>query len=257
MDWSLCHDKPSEFLKDLVEDNLTEDYPELKNLMTCRQNPIYHKEDTVWNHTLMVVDRAAEIAIRQKLASDTRMTLLFGALLHDVAKPLTTVGEYPDLRSPGHAERGPEIAEVFLNRIGVSDWLKDRVYPLIRYHMHYLNPPNIKSVNRLKKNLKPSSIDELLWLIEADVFGRVSSTPIIFPANAIRIRELSEVEYIEVVPRPKSLITGDHLIQLGLKPSPEYRTILEVAYAAESNGEFNNVEEGKVWLSKYLAEKII
>jgi tRNA nucleotidyltransferase (CCA-adding enzyme) len=44
--------------------------------------------------------------------------------------------------------------------------------------------------------------------------------------------------------RPRRLIMGRHLIELGFTPGPHFRPILEACYEAQIEGTFSIVEEG-------------
>ena len=62
-------EKPSIFFEILREmDQLDFWFPELKALIGLEQNPVYHAEGDVWNHTMMVLDQAAKLRGRVEQA---------------------------------------------------------------------------------------------------------------------------------------------------------------------------------------------
>lgn len=52
--------------------------------------------------------------------------------------------------------------------------------------------------------------------------------------------------------KPLPLVMGRHLIELGMKPSDRFKTILNAAYEAQLSGEFLNLEEGLEWVKNFL-----
>ncbi len=76
--------------------------PELAPLAGCQQDPQFHPEGDVFEHTALACDAAARIAERDGLADDERLRLMLAALLHDIGKPATTRVEYEhECRSRG------------------------------------------------------------------------------------------------------------------------------------------------------------
>jgi tRNA nucleotidyltransferase/poly(A) polymerase len=55
------------------------------------------------------------------------------------------------------------------------------------------------------------------------------------------------------ITNPPPLLQGRDLIELGLTPSKKFSTILEKAYMAQINGEFDNITSAKVYLKKLLS----
>jgi tRNA nucleotidyltransferase (CCA-adding enzyme) len=51
---------------------------------------------------------------------------------------------------------------------------------------------------------------------------------------------------------PQPLLLGRHLRQLGLAPGLAYKKILDAAFEAQLDGQFDNEEQGVVWLRNYL-----
>lgn len=62
-------------------------YPLLYKLIGCPQPVESHPEGDAWEHTLMVVDVAAILRSQAKFPE----IFMFAALIHDIAKPQTTV----------------------------------------------------------------------------------------------------------------------------------------------------------------------
>src|SRR5206468_4485949 len=85
-------------------------FPELQALAGCPQEPEWHPEGDVWVHTLQVVDRARQRT--DDLARAQQLTVMLGAICHDLGKPLTTALIDGRIRSMNHEEQGvaPAIA---------------------------------------------------------------------------------------------------------------------------------------------------
>jgi poly(A) polymerase len=127
--------------------------PELAALDGVAQNRFHHRD--VGGHTRETLaaavaleedptpaagDRAAEVAafMRQPLANElTRWgALRFGALLHDIAKPVTE-DHLPDGRVTfiGHDRAGAEMSAAILGRLRASERLRAHVAALTRHHL--------------------------------------------------------------------------------------------------------------------------
>ena len=109
-------------------------YPELKALVGCRQDPEWHPEGDVWNHTLASLDAFAE----ERSLPDAEETIIgLAVLCHDFGKPATTRFDPKKnhIRSVGHDERGVEPTLSFLKRLTNEERILREVPPLVRYHM--------------------------------------------------------------------------------------------------------------------------
>ncbi|MET1078590.1 MAG: AAA family ATPase [Pseudomonas sp.] len=110
--------------------------PSLAPLANTPQDPYYHAEGDVWTHTLMVLEALLQQADYQASSQDERFVLFVSALLHDIAKPDTTVID-PDsgrIGQPGHSRRGAVDARLLLWRAGVPFALREAICRLIAVH---------------------------------------------------------------------------------------------------------------------------
>src|SRR4030095_908936 len=92
--------------------------PELRPLVGCPQEPEWHPEGDVWTHTLMVIDKAREL--NGDLDRSRLITVMLGAVCHDLGKPPTTAVIDGRIRSLGHEEAGVPIATALLDRLHVQ-----------------------------------------------------------------------------------------------------------------------------------------
>ncbi len=122
------------------------------------QDPLTHPEGNVWKHTLMALDVMARLRTGDSKRDLTRM---FAMLLHDCAKPITTVINDGKIDAPKHAAIGVEVAKEFLEKITNEHALRDDVLPLIRYHgkvrKFYENNASIPDILHLSTHVPSKS----------------------------------------------------------------------------------------------------
>ncbi len=234
----------------LTETGWIEHFPELRAMIGVPQDPEWHPEGEVWTHTVMVVQEAIDIAIREQLGDEDRMVLFFAALCHDMAKPATTRMEGGRWRAKGHCEQGADVAESFLIRIGAPKWLIDQVKPLVIEHLvHAAGAPTDRAVKRLARRLHPANINMLSMLIESDHSGRDPLPkgnpflPWIEVANRLSLNNS----------QPVAIIQGRHMISLGALPGPNMGKILKEAFEAQLDGIFVDESTGLEWLKERLS----
>lgn len=162
--------KPSIKLNEMLEKGefsgtVFNDIAELKN---TEQNLDFHPEGNVWNHTMMVVDKAAEV--RDK--SDDKKAFMMAAFLHDIGKTKTTVKRNGKWTSYDHDIVGAEMVKTILKQCDLDpDYIK-RVSSLVRYHMHSLYINNDLPFYDIKGLLKAIEPEEVGLLCYCDRLGR-------------------------------------------------------------------------------------
>ena len=156
--------------------------PELNKLTITPQDPIYHGEGNVWIHTQMVL--RALIAQDDFAASsdEDKFVLFMTALLHDIAKPETTIIDEISGRisQPRHSQKGEISSRILLWRNGVPFELREKICRIIRVHQipfyalsddnNYKSPQWL--IHRLSWQLP-------VWMLcmqaKADILGRISA----------------------------------------------------------------------------------
>lgn len=155
---------------------LTRRYDWLARMRGVPQNPAYHAEGDVGIHTEMVLRALGDLPEWQSLPLHNQRLLFASALLHDVAKPVTTQFDADGIpSSPGHARRGEPMARVILEKEGVTRYAdREEVCKLVRHHglpLWFLDKPD------LTRTLVRASLDVALshvaLLARADVRGRI------------------------------------------------------------------------------------
>ncbi len=220
---------PSVGLELLRETGLLRHFPELAALIDVPQEPDWHPEGDCWVHTLMVVDRAA--ALRDGGGDD--LALMYGALCHDLGKPLTTVVERGRVRSPGHDRAGLAPSAALLERIRAPRALTTRVLALVEHHLapalYVKNRAGPRGYRRLARALEGAgvSLELLVRVARADHLGRTTEEARrgVFPAGDAFLARARELLVERAAPR--DAVLGRHLIARGLAPGPHFGPILE------------------------------
>lgn len=240
--WATRSIEPSRGLNFLKASGWIKNYPELDILDTIPQDAEWHPEGNVWQHTLEVVDRAADMT--KYWTDDTsRGVVLLAALCHDLDKATCTTEEIKDgklrIVSPGHDEGIG--TERFLARIHCPNDIKERVLALVRTHMAHIGGMKPK---KLLKRIGDNSPLNWLTLVAADHMGR-PPLPQIVPVEALKLfEEMERVDPEEIVP----LVTGKHLMATGIKPGPAMGNVLKLIFElGQLEGEFNTLEAGLEW----------
>ncbi len=229
-------------------------FPELQSLVGVPQEPDWHPEGDVDVHTMMVVDEARRLI--DELDHPRQITVMLGALCHDLGKPPTTEFVEGRIRSRGHDEAGVEPTLAFLDRLGVYTQdgfdVRGQVVELVRYHlkpgeyynaMNRGNPVGDGAFRRLARKVEP---DLLYRVAKADSLGRYPEgdrSKMIFGSEAQewfieRVRSLAVEKKA-----PDPILLGRHLIGLGLSPSPEFKRILDAVYEMQLDGQVCDLPE--------------
>lgn len=240
---------PSFGLRALQDSGWISLYPDLQAMPDCPQDPRWHPEGNVWEHTLQVCDQAARITVDYNLNRRTREQLLFAALCHDLGKPSTTYADDQEhLHSPGHCGAGLEPSENFLRQIGAPAYIMSHVLPLVREHLvHMHGQPTDRAVRRLSCRLEPANIELWEMLVQADASGRAPLPPS-RPALAW-LEKARKLKHHQNKPEP--VLTGKMLIRMGIKPGPEMGRLLKEAYIAQLDGRFDDVESAIDWFKHH------
>ncbi|MBL8159237.1 HDIG domain-containing protein [Candidatus Saccharibacteria bacterium] len=227
-------------------------HPELAALTDTPQEPEWHPEGSVWNHTLLAVDVAAAIIRREELGRDQALTVLLGALCHDMGKAVTTVRDPQTgrIRSPEHAKAGVELARRFMKSLHVATDIRRKVERIIFDHMFLPEARRAKdaAIRRLSKRLQPATIQELIWVTEADFCGR--TLPELDTSLITYFQHRAEVLAVSAAPLQR-LVLGRDLLRLGVPPGSHMGEVLAWLEAAQINGAFSTREEGIAYYEKH------
>jgi poly(A) polymerase len=211
--------------------------PEVAAMQGVEQSPDHHPEGDVWRHTLLVIDQLRE----------PTETLAFGALLHDVGKPvcaaIRTTPQGERITFYGHPERGAEMAVAILQRLKRSRAVWERVAYLVRSHLRLVNAPHMRPAT-LKRFLREEGIDELLELARLDALGASGDLQYYDFCR----RQRAALSHAEMHPAP--LVTGHDLIALGHRPGPSFGEILHAVEEQQLEGALATREQALAWVRR-------
>ncbi|WP_425396893.1 AAA family ATPase [Aeoliella sp.] len=112
------------------------DEPWAQAMRACNQDAEWHAEGDVWTHTKLVCEQVAALDEWPDLSPREQTVLLWTALLHDAAKPLTTTIDPVTGRttSPKHAVKGEHLARGVLRDLGCPLQLREQIVRMVRFH---------------------------------------------------------------------------------------------------------------------------
>lgn len=242
--WATKSVKPSVGLRYLKEIGaLRQFYPSLDKLEETLQNPLWHPEGNVWEHTLRVCD-----AVINLTSPDNKVILLMAALLHDIGKPDTTecVLQTGFYTSPGHASFALQnnLVQDFMNSIRLPDKYKGPIEVLVETHMSRVRTMSTGGIRRLANKLESrgSSMEQHLHLRASDRVGQLVG----YESAVSELLDSLEVvkPVLENMRAPEPILKGSHLIEHDLiKPGPQMGMVLRRVYDKQLEGLINYLED--------------
>ena len=204
--------------------------PEIEALAGVEQPPQFHPEGDVLEHTCVMLD-----AMRNPSPE-----LAMAVLLHDVGKPQTqTFAER--IRFDDHDQAGAEIARDICRRLRFSNDQVEQIVSLVGSHMRFMAVQRMK-LSTLKRLLALSRFDEHLELHRLDC---IASHGKLDNYEFLR-QKLEEFSREEIAPEP--LVTGRDLIEMGYKPGPVFKRILDAVREEQLENRLTSREEGIEWI---------
>lgn len=194
---------------------LSQIIPELEEGFGVAQNK--HHIYTVFMHNLQSM---------QYCPTDDPL-VRFAALLHDVGKPRTKVGDGPNASFHQHEHVGGHLARVILQRLRFSKKDADRVAHLVKQHMFFYNTDEITDagVRRLVKRIGRENLDDLMAIRIGDRMG--SGCQKEKPYKLVELER--RIRQVEKDPMDTTMlaIDGTEIMELtGLKPGREVGVLL-------------------------------
>lgn len=216
--------------------------PEVEALVGCKQSKKWHSEGDVFTHSMLVLSKVKSNDYRVRMA----------ALFHDIGKPHTMgLNDIGDINNHGHDKVGTFMFQEIAERLRMSNEDTQLISLLIEDHM------KIKEIQKMKKStlrrfISKGHMEELIELGKADIlgsgFGPWDLSSIDFAENVVE--EFSGEEEKPILPKP--FIDGHVLIARGMRPSPEFKVILDKLMDMQLEGEVNSREDALVELEKML-----
>lgn len=244
-------EKPSRGLNFLRDCGWLKYFPELAALIGVEQDPFWHPEGDVWNHTLRAMDAFA----RERVTDDHENIVVgLAVLCHDFGKPTTTaLGDDGRIHSYRHESAGVKPTIRFLKSMTDQRDLIADVPVLVEAHMRpralFLANSGDAAIRRLSNTV--GRIDRLLRVCKADAMGsrfhesndfQETERWLTSRAEALKLKDST----------PKPIVLGRHLIALGLRPGKHFSEILKHCFDAQLDGVFTDESGGIVFLKTLL-----
>lgn len=197
---------------------LDEIFPEVTALKGLPHNKVGHKFDP-FDHTILTL---------QYIPNDYKQKLAM--LLHDTGKAKTTDVEG---HAYGHAKESKEISENILSRLSFSNDEISYITSLIENHHIFHDLSNTKDLQNktIRKIIGKYNdiLPELEIMTRADIYSDHPNPmeqikkldSVLIKVNEVR-KEMNEL----ISKKFKLEINGNDLIQIGMKPSPKFKEIL-------------------------------
>jgi poly(A) polymerase len=209
--------------------------PEVYDLIGCEQPPQWHPEGDVYTHTRIMLEM---------LEDDPTPELALSVLLHDIGKPATYTYDEADerIRFNGHDRVGAEMAEVILRRLKYSNQTTDEVCVMVANHMNFMNVQKMRTAKVKRFMARPTFEDEM----ELHRVDCASSNGFTDNYEFLRAKE-EEFAAEPLIPTP--LVTGKDLIDLGFKPGPEFKDILNQIQTEQLEGKLDDRDGAIQWIN--------
>ena len=209
----MTEQKPSTLFRALLASGkLAEALPELMACVGVPQNPLYHPEGDVFEHTMLVVDCAA--ALREKAKNP--LGFMLSALTHDLGKAIATqVQPGGKITAYGHEVAGLPLCRDLLGRLMDDGALIDYAENMMWLHMR----PNVLAKCRSKKKKTRQLFDlslcpeDLILLSRADASGKLDA-PYDEECEAFLRQRLEDYRRIVALP----MVTREDLLAAGFSP---------------------------------------
>ena len=227
----ITQNNPGSGLKMLKTSNLLGHIlPEVLDMDNVPQPPEFHPEGDVFEHTCLVLDKLYDIT-GHKPGKEVAM----GALLHDIGKP-PTFEKSDRIRFNGHDRVGAKMALRICKRLRFSKKQTDRITSLIRDHLKFKDVFNMRQ-STLRRFISTPYFDDHMDMHLADCLASHGMTK----AYEFLKDKLEEYKNTEIKPKP--LLSGNDLIELGFEPGPKFSEILNAVEEQQLDGYLNNKKE--------------
>jgi poly(A) polymerase len=174
----------------------------------------------LWDHVMTVLGL---------LGLESSFPLAFAALLHDMGKP-RTLGRTPDRYTFYYHEHvGRRMASEICLRLKLSNAERERIEWLVEKHQFLCDSRRMR-ISKLKETLAHDGIRELLALHRADALASGRST------DHVEFCEQLLQQWSPADLDPLPLLTGHDLAELGLKPGPQFKVLLDAVREAQLEG---------------------
>jgi len=232
---------------------LQEIIPELYKMKDVPQGKPY---GDLLSHLILTVKEVEKNFHLLKMTTKEKRVVKLAALLHDIGKPYTIIkGEDKKVHFYGHERKGVELVKKTISKhLRLSRYEVKFLQTLLQYHMrpHLLaseENPTDKAIWRLIRDGKEFAMFIFL-LAYADALasggkGSKEVLDLFFRAKKI-FQETRK-------PKFKPLINGYDLINMGFKPSPLFKEILNKITTLQVTKKINSKQEALNYIKKHYS----
>lgn len=236
---------------------LHEIMPQLAATKGVAQDPAWHPEGDVFEHTMQAIDAGSQLVYENE---NEKIIVLYALLCHDIGKVVTSVLVNGRIRSPGHAQEGAKLARLLLKRIMDNQERIHAVVLLVDYHMEPVQfvkqKAGLGAYKRLAKKISPLPLTMLAKVARADKSGRnpLGHEPLSTVIPEVDIF-LATAEKAGVLLQPeKPLLSGSDLMDI-IAPGPFLGKVLKKAYELQLKEDGISKQELKKRMIDLLEEK--
>lgn len=215
--------------------------PELEALKGVAQSPLYHPEGDVWAHTLKTLERLTQQHPKRS------MVLAWGALLHDVGKAQASARN-ARRNFNGHEVDGARITKIICERLRMSGAETEAISGLVADHLKFKDVFQMRE-STLQRFIRQPHFEDLLELHHADATASDGNLAY-YEFCASRFQEFKN----QPTPSAPRLIDGNDLIQLGIKPGPEFSQIIRTIEDLALEGALHSKEDALEYVIKHFVK---
>jgi len=210
--------------------------PEIEAMKGVQQQPDFHPEGDVFVHTRLLIEKLDQPSI----------ALAFGALFHDIAKPITA-GRREDGRITfyEHAPIGADMTRDIMKRLRFSNQITEDAAILVANHMKFGDAMKMRS-GKLKMFIAHQQFQEGLELHRIDCLSCHGMLD-----NYHFLQDKQKTLSAEEL-KPKPFVSGHDLIHLGMNSGPAMKPLLEEIYILQLESQFKDKSEALQWVSERL-----
>ncbi len=208
--------------------------PELAATVGIEQGPEWHPEGDVFEHSMQALDAAARLKYDDP---NSKLLMMYTALVHDLGKVSTTKMIDGRIRSLGHAQVGVGLAKKMLSRITNKKEMIASVQKLVDCHMApgqlVKSKSGMAAYKRLAAKLAPDvTLEMLADLALVDRQGRNPKSN-----KPLSEKKFSDIEQFRVSARKaavlhapeKPILQGRDLLD-EVSAGPRLGTLVKKAY---------------------------
>lgn len=212
--------------------------PEIAATSTCEQSPDFHPEGTVFNHLVLML---------KNMPGDADPSLPWSVLFHDVAKPVTASRDPQtgSIHFYEHERIGAEMAGQILERLRFPRKQIEDIVVAVRCHMQFKDALEMRKSTLRRLLMRPTFPLEI-QLHRLDCLGSHGRLDV-YDYLVEQAKELEKQPEI----RPP-LLTGQDLIEMGMKPGPAMGELLAEIREKQLADELRSREEARQWAETRL-----